>query len=240
MTTNVYDNAGGLLTSDSRWSIQADFGIMYVDDTGFDKIEEAAGNAFLFAGDSQVIQQWKDFLRSAPLSAAGRPGITGIAILITDLTQGSLVYHYGQDIILPSYDNPLQSFAGSGAMYAAPCWQVNGCARLAVNSAKANDRFSGGEVKFFELATRENNLSNDIGVSELGNALLGKGMVMYNANSNTVPVQEAMKQDPRVAELCKKIANGQRSLSAPCDAMFNRPTQQDELRLNAALDRIFG
>lgn len=240
MTTNVYDRESGFLTSDSRWSFRTGFGVLYVDDTGFDKIEEARGNAFLFAGDSHVIQLWKDWLRADPISAAGRPTQEGIAVLIAQTATRALIYHYGQDIMWEANGDWTQSFAGSGAMYAAPCWTQNKCAHRAVDSAKTHDQFSGGEVKFFELSSGSHNLKNDIEVTALGKAFLGKGMVMYKANSNPIPVQEALKTDPRVAQICDEIASGQRSLSAPCDAMYNKPTKQDDLRLNAALDRIFG
>lgn len=241
MTTNVYDQRSGFITSDSRWSFEKDFAIMYVDDTGFDKIEEARGKVFLFAGDSEIIQLWKTFLRSGPLSSSGRPKIEGIAILIAEASTGRLVYHYGQDILLPDSENPMTSFAGSGARSAAQCWQANNCAKKAVESAKGFDLFSGGDVKFFELSTGKHNLNEQIDVKDLKAAFIKKGMVMFTANSQQpVTVQEAAANDPRVAKIVDAIAQGSVSLKAPCDAMYNQPTHADKKRLDAALDEIFG
>ncbi|WNC09304.1 hypothetical protein [Pseudomonas coleopterorum] len=241
MTTNVYDQSSGFITSDSRWSVERDFAIMYVDDTGFDKIEEARGKVFLFAGDSETIQLWKTFLRSGPLSSQGRPAIEGIAILIAEADSGRLVYHYGQDILLPDSEAPATSFAGSGARSAAQCWQANKCAKKAVETAKSFDLFSGGEVKSFELSTGKHNLNDQIDVKDLKAAFIKKGMVMFTANSpqQLVTVQEAAANDPRVAEIVTAIANGNVSLKAPCDAMYNQPTHADKKRLDAALDEIF-
>ncbi|MFL1528014.1 hypothetical protein [Pseudomonas sp. O230] len=240
MTTNVYDRTTGFITSDSRWSVEKDFAFMYVDDTGFDKIEEARGKVFLFAGDSEIIQLWKTFLRSGPLSSEGRPKIEGIAILIADSATGKLVYHYGQDILLPDSEDPDTSFAGSGARSAAQCWQANNCAKKAVETAKSFDVASGGEVKSFELSTGLHNLNDQIDVKELKAAFLKKGMVMFTANSQQpVTVQEAAANDPRVAQIVQAIAQGSVSLKAPCDAMYNQPTHADKKRLDAALDAIF-
>ncbi|MNF77477.1 hypothetical protein D3C84_596250 [compost metagenome] len=163
MTTTVYDKTKKLLTSDSRWSYNEDFGVLYVDDIGFDKIEKAIGQhaegyVFLFAGNSGVIQLWKTFIRSSPKPGAPIPTCHGIAILAVHAETGEVVLDYGPGIRLPNAAQPTIRFAGTGSVHAAQCWHSNGCARKAVDSAKDLDPFSGGEVKFFELASGNHNL----------------------------------------------------------------------------------
>lgn len=243
VTTNVYDGAKQLLSSDSRWSVKHPSGdfIVYVDDAGFDKIETARGHAFLFAGLASTIQNWKSFIRSEPTGSVGHPSIDQIALLIVDMQTGTVVDHVGQDILLPTPEEPTTSFAGTGSSHAADCWLVNGCAKTAVESAKGFDLYSGGSVKYFELNTLVNNLQNTIDYDELRQAFTAQGMVMYTANSQKqLPVNEAAVNDVRVAEICESIANGQLSPTAPCDAMYNRASTEEKRRLAATLDKIFG
>lgn len=243
VTTNVYDSSKKLLSSDSRWSVKHSSGdfIVFVDDTGFDKIETARGHAFLFAGLASTIQDWKTYISSEPTGSLGHPSIDQIALLIVDVTSGKVVDHVGQDILLPNPDDPLTSFAGTGSIHAAECWLVNGCAKTAVESAKGFDLYSGGSVRYFELSTLKNNLLNTIDYDELRQAFTAQGMVMYIANSHRqVPVNEAAQHDVRVTEICESIANGQVSPTAPCDAMYNHASSEEKRRLVATLDKIFG
>lgn len=237
MTTTVFDGAKGFLTSDSRWSKDTDYAVLYVDDTGFDKIETAEGLVFLFAGNSMVIQQWKTYLRASLVGA--RPTQAGIALLIAEIATGNLLHLYQQDILLPDSTNPVTSFAGSGARHAVRCWETNSCAKKAVDTAKTADIYSGGEIKFFELATGQHNLTNSSDLAGMGRAFLERGKVMYTSNDKPISVQEAAANDPRVAELCKEIAKGKIPLNAPCDAMYNQPTADDDRRLDDVLSKFF-
>lgn len=234
MTTTVFDGSVGLLTSDSRWSIDTDHAVYYVDDTGFDKIEAVNEFAFLFAGASNVINEWKVFLRGD--QSGDRPPLQGIALLIVEISSGKSVYSYQQDI---SLDERKASFAGSGARFAYLCWNSNSCARRAVSSAKNADVYSGGEVKFLELGTGDHNLNNCTDLTEMSKIFLEKGMVRYAPNEEPIPVKDAAANDARVKELCNKIANGSLPLSAPCDGMYNLPSEDDERSLDHALELVF-
>ncbi len=243
MTTNVYDKTKFLVTTDSRWSIITDIGVIYVDDTGFDKIETAKDHAFVFAGNSAVIQNWKDYIRGSqsgqPLS---RPSAKGISLLVAKLGSGSFVEAYGQDIGLPNKLRPTVSFAGTGAHPAALCWIANKCGRRAIDSAKSRDYYSGGEVMYLELDTRNSNLRNDRNADKLSEAFLEKGMIMYTPGltAASVPLALAAESDPRVAEWMQKIAEGAVEIQAPCDSMFAEPTEEEDARLDAAMASIFG
>lgn len=243
MTTNVYDGSMMLLSSDSRWSVKHSSGdfIIFVDDFGFDKIEIAGDHAFVFAGCASTIQDWKTFLASNPTGSNGHPSIDQIALLIADVVTGQVVAHVGQDIQIPNADASVTSFAGTGSSHAADCWMQNGCAKTAVKTAKGFDLFSGGEVRFLELNTRNHNLKNDRSFAELRDSFQTQGMVMYIANSHKqVPVNEARMNDVRVGEQCDAIARGEISPTAPCDAMYHRATVAEKQQVAAALDRIFG
>jgi hypothetical protein len=237
MTTNVFDMGQRRLASDSRWSVVRNFAILYVDDTGFDKIEIAHGHAFIFAGNGRSIQRWKEWIRTAPIDESGEPAVDGMALCIVSLAAGSILFEWGQDIRLDD-----ARFAGSGAFFAHGCWTVNGCARRAVESAKVVDPLSGGEVKFFELNSGENNLRNTASILDVEQAIVTRGYIMYTNSPapKEIPVLEAAANDARVEELCKGIANGDIHASAPCDSMYNDWTAEDKTRLRAALGQVFG
>lgn len=242
MTTNVYDKSAQKAGTDSRWSINTDYAVFYIDDSGFEKLVHTENGVFIFAGDSKVIQDWKDYLfdESANDSLQDDPGLDGIAMLMIDKADGSVIFEHGQDIQYTDIDGELvASFAGSGARHAAGCWLRNNCAVKSVDTAKLMDPYSGGETKFFELATQTGNLTQDVGLQGLNVAFMERGMVMY-LNSGQVPlsVRDAAINDDRVKNLVDKVAQGSVALSAPCDAQYMKPTAADKERLRSALGRI--
>lgn len=245
MTTTVYDKAKSLVACDSRWSVPSDFGVLYVDEAPFQKIEVYKNHAFVFAGMAPVIDQWKKHLRA---SASGlvtpQPGLHGIALLVAELGSGNLVEAYQQDIVLPDRINPATVFAGTGSTHAARCWITNRCAKRAVVSAMSHDVGSGGEVRYLELLTRHSNLIQCEGIESLDKAFIEKGMVMFTRNDQAkgpIPFAEAAKLDQQVAELYGKAASGslRQDVQAPCDAVFNMPLPEDEKRISETLRRIF-
>lgn len=242
MTTNVFDGIQGIAGTDSRWSVELDYAIFYVDDAGFEKIVVRDDAVFLFAGNSAVIQQWKDYLAGQRYShSASEPPLAGIALLIVNAVTKEIIYGYGQDITLNGADQKaVASFAGSGGRRAAQCWIQNMCAKRAIDTAKQVDVFSGGETKFFELTSKTGNLIEDVGLQGLGKAFKEKGMVMYLAQlDKPMSIQEAQALDPRVAEFAQQVASGQVPLNAPCDAMYNTPTAEDKAELRKVLGTLF-
>lgn len=237
MTTTAYDVSAFLMTSDSRWSITiGGTKIAYVDDTGFDKIELACGHAFLFAGDSGVIDAWKRYVRSG--NGGAIPGLQGIALLAVNAATKATVVCHGQDIALPDPVSMTASFAGSGARHAALCWMANKCGKKAIDTAKGLDVYTGGDTKFANLESSAHNLRNDVGVDDLGKQFLAKGVIMY-VNGQTQPIAEAAANDAEVRQVCEKIAQGSITLSAPCDAMLMKPSDDDIARVQTAMDTIF-
>ncbi len=247
MTTTIYDRAKGLITCDSRWSIPDDrFGVLYVDEAEFSKIEIASGHAFVFAGKAEVIHAWKVFLKNRERGIAmAEPTMDGISALVAELGSGNWKYYYGQDIALPDQANPQTIFAGTGSSHAARCWQANRCPKKAVASAMIYDICTGGEIRYVELQSGKHNLISCRGVQSLDQAFLNKGMVMFNRNESDkgpVPFKEAAEIDPSVAEWYKKAAGGSLldNVQAPCDAMFSKASEEDRAQMSAVLKGIFG
>lgn len=246
MTTNVFDMNAGLMCGDSRWSVQHPSFIAYVDDTGFDKIIAIDGDlgkfAFVFAGDSELIQQWKSWIISKPSAQDQTPpvqnGLKSIAICIANIDNKSIVFENGQDI-----QTPEARFAGSGSLHAFNCWTVNKDAKKAIESAKTFDVYSGGEVKFLDFSSGVNNLKNSSNLKELHVFFAKEGMVMYkNASTNQskiLSIKEAAANDPAVQQLAIDLASGKISASAPCDAMHNTWSKEKVNELNTALKGIF-
>ncbi|WP_155767673.1 hypothetical protein [Xanthomonas hortorum] len=130
MTTNVLDNNSKRLASDSRWSLLIGGHLVYVDDTGFDKIADRASAGMICAGDAQLIGAWKEWflardqidlppterrLSNGALSPIcvtiiSKPGFT------IDFSSGN--YHAYQNLAL---------FCGSCASSAMACFSVNKC-----------------------------------------------------------------------------------------------------------------
>lgn len=230
MTTNVLDIVRATIATDSRWSVPLDFAVIYVDNTGFDKIEVANGHAFMFAGNGAIIQSWKDWIR-VPTRYA--PQVDGIALCVTRMADAVVTFEYGQDIVLEN-----ARFAGTGAYHAHLCWRANQCARQAVESAKAEDKLTGGQVKFIELRDGNNNLTNNGTIHTVVKDIVDRGWVMYNGKAS-IQLDEAIANDQRVADVVRKVASGAAVPSAPCDSMYNKWNDEDKARLKAALSQVF-
>lgn len=252
MTTNVYDYATGVLASDSRWSIETPSNsIIYVDDSGYDKVDVVGDTAYLFAGAVPVIHIWKMYLRSRQQGdkTLARPSMEGMAMLAVALKSGDVVHGYGQDIF-PSEDGKiLSSFAGTGAYSAHKCWLKNKSAITAVITATTQDRFSGLPHKY--CSTRnlvDSDFSKCTDLRVLSSSFLDRGMVMKNPAASSpqalpvsIPLKDAAENDPEIKSYVDLLASGRiDSVKAPCDAMYNKPSKQDEADMDRALDLIFG
>jgi hypothetical protein len=238
MTTNVYCRPKGWLASDSRWTFESDFAYLYVDDTGFDKIDYLHDKAgFLFAGNSKVIASWRKWINSSPNNFDNLPDPDGISFCIVKPDRSYVEFH--------GYKISDAWFAGTGYTYAALCYGVNQDAKRAIASAKQMDPFSGGSTKYFELSSRDNNLNPypaQCLVSTIAIEAIKRGTVMYrdNEGSTRIPVQEAAANDTRVKDLCDKIATGSLHASAPCLGASTPWNDAEKEQLKDELAKIFG
>lgn len=240
MTTNVFDGNAAVMATDSRWSIRHGKYVIYLDDTGFEKIELRNQHAFMFAGNGLRIQEWKSWIRSDPKDDSTQPAEEGICVCVVSMDTKQVKFSVKQDV-----EREGGFFAGSGSTYAVPCWLVNKDAKRAVDTAKQSDIFSGGEIKFFNFATGAHNLgypSGDITIQMVVEAINKRGLAMTtNVNSTQpFPFAVAANDNPELAEIRQKIANGELSANAPCDGMYNEWTKEEKSSLKRALGDVFG
>jgi hypothetical protein len=234
MTTNVFDCANAVVASDSRWSIPLGFAIAYVDDVDFDKIVVGKndGLIYMFAGNSAVISEWKNWISSDAKIVQNRPTTNSIAICLIDKEKKTIVFCRGEGI-----DHDGSRFAGTGATFAFACWSNNKQAVRAVKTAIFADIQSGGEVKYFEIASESHNLSAAHDFHGITKKLIERGFIMYlnNGTQQSVPIKEAASNDPRIKEMIGKVEAGGLVPSAPCPSMFNEWTEAEEKELDSVL-----
>lgn len=244
MTTNVFDGHVGLVASDSRWSIQYGRYLLYVDDAQFDKIELYGDSVFMFAGKGAVIQLWKDWIRSAPTDESAMPDPDQISVSIMKRSAKSVVWTRG---VHTKREGAL--FAGSGSIFAVPCWMANKDAKRAVGTAASLDECTGGEVKYFDFSTGQHNLqypTANITIAHVDKAILERGMVMDISTRRMgrppFPLKQvaASNDDGELADLKAKVANGEIQPMAPCPGAMSEWTEDEKRGLKEALSDVFG
>ncbi len=226
MTTIVFDRTGGVVCSDSRWSILGSFGIVYTDDAPFYKIAVTPDQVWLFAGNALQIDGMKQYLQKYP-NVAGRPAIDlksidRMAIIVAG-KDGQLIDYHQPDIVMPNQQLPEFVAAGTGSLAAAEEWGRSTCPKLAVEAAKTRDVSSGGQLMYFNLITHETNVGQCHGIGCVTKALIEKGKVMFINDAQVYTFEEAAKRHPDVKKLYDSAATGGLSaqVQAPCDAMYN-------------------
>lgn len=244
MTTNAYDKNLGVMATDSRWSINYRDYILYLDNTGYNKIEVIADYIYMFAGDGVKIQEWKNWLRSAPNPQTIPTDYKGINIGVADRrTKDMDTYGNG------SLNMDDGFFAGSGTLYAFTCWYKNRDPKKSVETAKNHDDHSGGEVKFYEINSNASNLNypqHEGDIISLGNAIMEKGKFIMNkrttsANSNINPSDaDSVLKIEDYAIIKEKVANGELRASAPFDGMENDWSESDKERFKRHLAKAYG
>ncbi len=243
MTTNVYDSVKGLMTTDSRWSVEYGRYLIYIDDARFDKVERHNNAVFMFAGNGQKIQAWKSWIRSSPTDDSGMPGCENMCVCIADVQSKEVLFKERQDIMRDG-----GFFAGSGSRHAFQCWSVNKDAVKAVQTAKTFDFSSGGEVKFVDFVSGKHNLfspTKDVTIEDVGRALATRGSVMEIA-VNTAETKAPFKladlaaNDEALKDVQGKIASGEISPTAPCDGMYSEWTDAQKSKLKGVLSDVFG
>ncbi len=240
MTTNVYDSKTGVMATDSRWSHMFGSRILYADDLAYSKIELYKSSAFMFAGDGEMIQSWKDWISSSPTDASAMPGYDGVRVCVVDIPSKAVRFKQPQDITKDG-----GYFAGSGSMHAYLCWSVNGDAKQAVTSASLSDPFSGGVVRHIDLNDMSGNLDHGPvtkqRIDDVRTAVLERGMVMTIAhNAAPFPLSKLAANDVEVANVRDAIARGEISPAAPCDGMYTEWTEEQKTELKGVLADIFG
>ena len=241
MTTNVLDRKCGRITSDSRWSIN-DGGsayVYYVDDTGFDKIVERASAVMICAGDAKLIDAWKNwFTDPNPSYLAPQSQVIGLngnviaEVAVTIISKP----HFGIEFSRGNYESfeDAAHFCGTGGLAAKDCYSINGCSLRCVDSAKELDLCTGGEVKFYDIATFNNNLSNPKAtLRSMYDQLVGRGLAVNKQTKEVIPM-DPLKQD----ELRQALANGTLSVSAPTGTPLRAWTDREIHDVQETMKRI--
>ncbi len=237
------------MATDSRWSIEYGQWILYLDDTGYDKIERFNGVSLMFAGLGPKIQQYKDWIRSNPADFSAMPDVKGMAVCMVHEATNAVMFRKHQDI-----ESNNVYCAGSGARPAYSCWLDNKCSKTAVESAKRKDHFSGGDVKYVNFATNETNLANifpqvQMTIQMITDNIIQRGIAMQiHATPTGTPDLKLAKgssatvhdeQSIRVA-MAQEVAAGKLSATAPCDGMHNDWSEEDKQNFKDALSQMFG
>ncbi|WP_348696451.1 hypothetical protein [Duganella fentianensis] len=241
MTTNVFDVTTGQLTSDGRWSIEKMDWLVFVDDTGYDKIIFDDDLAFAFAGNVTKINFWKEWVAGGRVDPVPMDKLDQMQLIIVNMVTGAL--EFASDYILFSHaGNALEAlYGGSGGPSAKDCWNSNRCAITAIESAKSKDVFSGGQTKFLLSKTKQNNLSNNVGVTEINEQCKQRGLMMNLKNPlNTVLVKEAANDgsNPIVQSIANDVMQGKAEMSAPFPGMHLPWTQEKKSELSSVLARF--
>lgn len=240
MTTNVLDKRNNRVTSDSRWSVEdRDRGIVYfVDDTGFDKISERPTAVMVCAGSAKLIDLWKLWFAA--------PDLLGLPASEEFDQHGNLVAEIAVTIISkPGFDIEFSRgwyqqhedaayFCGTGGVAAKDCYSINGCSNRCVESAKASDPCTGGEVKFYELDTFNHNLSNPQStLLEMQTQLIDRGYAMNRATKETMPINPLTQEEFR-----QQLANGKLTISAPSGVPNRKWTERERHDAQEAMRKI--
>lgn len=189
MTTNAacLDDCAA---TDSRWTIKVkgnddnELGIIMLDDTGFNKIELCNKTALLFAGSADLINEWKKyFFREID----ERPPM----FLDKDKSVAWVVIDFRGQIISSRHEMAITDyesyyFMGTGSGFAYECWRNNKCIVKSVDSAKSNDKFSGGETKFIKRDFASNLQPYDSRVFREFTLMANKEVAMFRSIDGNV------------------------------------------------------
>lgn len=230
MTTTAYDCDKNVVSSDTRWS--ADLNLMdgnyilFVDDTGFNKIACRLGGAIFCAGDGLIIEQLKTWWMAEPFDPEALPNLKHngkykVSVVVAS-SDGDIIFDAGhkQFLMDPETKHIHALFTGSGSGFAGNTFQQCGCVKSAVTVAKVFDPYSGGDVKYCNISTGESNLQDEtMSYNSIMESMKERGTLMkftgiYAANSESVQTI-ALKDHPQHSEIVSKIQSGSVRAYAP-------------------------
>lgn len=246
MTTNALDKKKLIVSSDSRWSfaypnMQNPTHVIYVDDTGFEKIVTSDVATLVFAGDGLLISGWKNWLKqdepdwdALPPTERDAPGmgLLDISICVVE-SDGAVLFDSGECLM----HGTAARFAGSGRFYARDCFMKNMCGITAVDTAATYDPFTGGTTRYLELKSGVNNLMKvEETLQEAEQQLRDRGFVMEIATGNVTPLKSPEETH---AEAVQALQSGGVHLSAPTGHASRKWTADEKQSLRAALEHVY-
>lgn len=231
MTTTAYDCDNNLVASDTRWSAELDLFdghyILYVDDTGFNKIAHRLGGAIFCAGDGPTIEQLKLWWLAEPFAPDNIPDLVHenkfkVSVMVVS-SEGERLFDAGpkQALVNQENNNHIHAvFSGSGGAFAGHTFMQCGCVKTAVTVAKSFDPFSGGDVKFCNISTGESNLDDEtMDYNSIMNAMKKRGILMkftgiYAANAENVQAIK-LSEHPQFSAVSAELQAGKIRAYAP-------------------------
>jgi hypothetical protein len=249
MTTNIYDGNSSVMATDSRWSIEYGSWLLYLDDTGYEKIERLNGMALMFAGHGPKIEEYKIWIHSSPKDFSSMPDVKGMSVCMVHESSNIVEFQKHQDI---EANNVF--CAGSGARPAYSCWLTNKCSQRAVESAKLKDHYSGGEVKYVNFVTSETNITKfypqaQLTIGVISANIIQRGISMkIHATPKGTPdlpfpkagMDSANDDEAPREKMAALVASGELSATAPCDGMHSDWSEDDKGNFKRALGKMFG
>jgi hypothetical protein len=217
--------------TDSRWSRKVGASsLLYIDNSGYEKILVVAHLLFVFAGHGSLIQAWKRWAAQLPERTLPIPPCESekcsVCVTLTDMRRSRILFEHKQDV----FDDPSTRFAGTGRHYAYQNWSATGDAIAAVAFAIQQDMYSGGDVKYHHFDGRTN-IKEQRDMSYMRRKLRQEGrfMTIEPKSVTDVPVAEAIGNNPELKDLLDRVVSGETSLVSPCDGMYV-PWTDDEKR----------
>lgn len=219
MTTNVLSllPQTKMLACDSRWSYETERFFYYIDHSGYDKIAYTDKMVAIFAGNASVIEQLKKWIKSNLIGKMPDPNDTSI---IAYNLVNQTYFARNHSFSYPSSEEPEALFSGSGSFDAIRSWKIHRSPIRSVQDACLTDLYTGGEVKFFDLISRQNNLQKEqLPISALFTLLSEEGFVIRKQTQSLIgEVAISMKEavnDPEIVHDLHALKSGQASFNAP-------------------------
>lgn len=245
MTTNAIDRAKLIVTSDSRWSVPLPNDVnpthvMYVDDTGFEKISTSDIATLVFAGDGVLISQWKNWFKQDRPDWEAMPETERIVdgrlvdISICVVTPAGRVIHDSGTCLM---HGETARFSGSGSFFARNCFVQNSCIIKAIDTAGSSDPYTGGITKYLELHSGLNNLTETESTLQDAERELGeRGKIMELATGVVTSLKDALESQ---ADALQALKTGGVHLSAPTGLQSRKWTASEKAALRAALEEVY-
>ncbi|MDE9461949.1 hypothetical protein [Xenorhabdus bovienii] len=230
MTTTAYDCDNMVVACDTRWSIDLSLNgvkhILLVDDTGFNKIVYRKGGVLICAGDGQTIAKMKEWWSAEYLDSEALPNLEhngkfSVSLLMVS-GEGDILFDAGHKLAIfdPEKKHLHAIFSGSGGEHAAKVFWRCSCAKSSIAGAMLFDPKSGGDTKFYELKTDENNLDDEnMNYDSIIEAMKLRGVLMkvtdkYVANAGGVETI-SWKDHPQANDIAYRLTSGSVKAYAP-------------------------
>jgi hypothetical protein len=220
--------------------------LLYTDDTGFDKIVNRPTTIMALAGDGELISLWKKWWSSATPNMSDRPPVSiskerQVVLYMTSKSENKILFDVGRKLAWLEDDVVIAVFSGSGRKAAADCWIMNNCAKKAVESSKAIDLFTGGDIKFVDYQNLSDNLSApNFDYNVIVDAINKKGLIMpINVNVTASNGSVEISGHPAANDIAEQFKSGSIIASAPTgDAGTFSWSSDKELKLDGVLSSI--